>query len=221
MLMFAGLILWDLPDTVDWNKHGQGFAGKVGRRSRYGKCEKTDKIEATPRLDPFKLQIEHEAIGLLGFYIWYVLANTKESTLGEIMGKVNRKFNGLVSSKDVARVMVDHLQSRGDPFFCLVALGLKNRMAYFLRCTLRKKLISFEYSLRRPKTGLDLISNLERRRQRIKDVELETLLNPQLLCRANRESPWWDIYQRKLDNGECLARLTCLFPDEDAFRAYE
>lgn len=233
VLTYAGLVLLDLSDAT-----GNGrprYVSTIGTVKDFGgrrqtpkrDSEKTDKagdkmdIRRAQQIDPVRLQLEHEAHGLLSFYVWYMLAQAKELTFGEIAEKVTQKFRGLLDEKDISKVLVDNMRSRGGPFFTCSPEGWKSRLAYYLQRTLRIKLVSLEHSLSKPNNALELVNNLERHKQRIRDIELKTLLNPRLKFRANRDSLWWSFCQLKRDGGLQLARLNNLFPDKETWRIYE
>lgn len=233
VLTYTGLVLLDLPDATDNGKPRHvSTIGTVkdygGRRQTPKKdCEKTDKakdkidMKRAQQIDPVRLQLEHEAHSLLSFYIWYLLAGAKELTFDEIAEKVNQKFRSLLDEKDISKVFVDNMGFRGGPFFTCSPEGWKSRLAYYLHRTLRIRLVSLEYSFSKPNNALELVNNLERHQQRIRDIELKALLNPGLTFRANRDSPWWRVYQRKMDGALQLARLNNLFPDKETRRIYE
>lgn len=234
MLAFVGLVLLDLPDTTENSR--PRYASTIGpvkksttqRRLIQKKgSEKTDKADCTVdvkktwQIDPVRLQLEHEAHGLLSFYVWYLLAGTRELTFGEMVEKVNRKFGRLLNKEDLSNALVSNMGLRGGPFFDCSAEGWMSKLAYYMQCTLRKRLVSLEYSFNRPSNALELVSNIERREQRIRDIQMKTLLNSRLKYRANRDSPWWSVYQFKMDREFYLARLNNLFPDKETRRIYE
>lgn len=233
ILIYVGLFLLDLPSATDKGRPRYvptiGTVKDLGGRRQTPKkdSEKTDKardkmdIKRVQQIDPIRLQLEHEAHGLLSFYLWYLLASAKELTFGEIAEKVNAKFGGLLDEKDILKVLVANMGFRSGPFFTWSPEGLKSRLTYYLQWTLRIKLVSLEYSFSKPNNALELVNSLERRKQRIRDIELKTLLNTRLTYRANRDSPWWRFYQTKMDIGLHLARLNNLFPDKETRRIYE
>jgi hypothetical protein len=233
ILIYVGLFLLDLPSATDKGRPRYvstiGTVKDLGGRRQTPKkdSEKTEKArdkmdtKRVQQIDPIRLQLEHEAHGLLSFYLWYLLASAKELTFGEIAEKVNAKFGGLVNEKDVSKVLVDNMGFRGGPFFTCTAEGWKGRLAYYLHRTLRIRLVPLEYSFSKPNNALELVNNLERHKQRIRDIELKALLDPERTFRANRDSPWWRVYQRKMDGGLQLARLNNLFPDKETRKIYE
>jgi hypothetical protein len=90
VLTYVGLVLLDLSDATENDRPRyvstiSAVKNSTGRRPipKPRGSEKTDKardtvdIKRTQQTDPTRLQLEHEAHGLLSFYVWYLLAGAR------------------------------------------------------------------------------------------------------------------------------------------------
>lgn len=168
-----------------------------------------------------RLQMEMEAKRLLHFYMWHLFANNEKLSFPEIVREVNLKFRGLISENYIARFLLNNKKLGGDSFFECSYTKFKDRFTHFLRYSLKKKLICLKYSFKKPNNIIDFLYYKELCKKRIRDIELESLMDPKLSYRANKNSPFWSLYQLHLDKGTCLAQLIALFPDENSLKIYE
>ncbi|MDI6826787.1 MAG: hypothetical protein QMD36_06460 [Candidatus Aenigmarchaeota archaeon] len=196
--------------------------------------ERRDKIEEIKRTMTEKsaqekiaqlnqLQMQKEAKRLLHFYIWNLFATNKELSFPEIVNKVNQKFRNLISEDEVAKFLLDDKKFGEDSFYECSPKNFKDRLTHFFKYPLRKKIISFKNYLRDLKGYDSVVEYLyvkETFRERMKDIELKSLTDPRLSYRANENSPFWTLYQIKLDYGMLPTELITLFPDKNSIRQY-
>jgi len=176
-----------------------------------------------PFIRPNKLQMEIEASCLLRFYIMDLFANYNELSFPEIVGKANRKFRGLLNEKDVAKLLFDYKKFREDSFFKCSTTNFKDRLTHFLKHALKRKINSFMNSLADHKKYdrfIDYLYVKETYKQRIKEIELESLMDPKLSYRVNENSSLWSVYQLEKDKGIHPAKLISFFPDKSTVDIY-
>jgi len=173
----------------------------------------TEKSTQKPIVQLNQLQMLIEDGHLLQFYMWGLFANNMELSFPEIVKKVNQKFRDLINEKDVAGFLLQSKENFGeDSFFEYSHTNFKDRLNHFLKYSLRKKMISFM-------NYLNYIKKNEYR-ERIRDIELKSLMDPKLSYRPIENSPFWSFYQLDLDNGILPTKLITFFPDKGSISQY-
>ncbi|MDI6826822.1 MAG: hypothetical protein QMD36_06635 [Candidatus Aenigmarchaeota archaeon] len=149
-----------------------------------------------------------------------LLANHKELSFREIVDKVNQKFRSLIAERYIAKFLLQKKMLGKDSFFECYHKKFKDRFIHFLKYSLKKKIMNFLNDRKKYENILDFLYHKELHRERIKDLELKSLMDSKLSYRANEDSPFWSLHQIKLDIGKYPTELITFFQNKDSISQY-